>query len=279
MNLGEHLNAIFTKAGVPQDDPALKDLVTKVATIEIKDELTEKFNQTYLTVEAAKHNPEIKKSFFATALNGVDTEVQNILQELQYGDEIKTEIEAEKNTYKKVGILAKKIKELESQKAGASKGEKAELSKQIEALNTEIKTVKENAKKETEAVKNDYQEKLKDVYLTQILSGFKYASDLAKDKDYLLPKTYIADALKEKKLRTVLDGKDFKLETESGTDYFENNSKVDFKTFTEKVLAQHKLPAVSETTQTTTQTQTITGNKKLDTSKFDARFNELQPNA
>jgi ribosomal protein L12E/L44/L45/RPP1/RPP2 len=63
MNLGEHLNATFNKAGVETENPALVELIKKVAALDISDELVTKFNTSFLTVEAAKSNSEIKKHF------------------------------------------------------------------------------------------------------------------------------------------------------------------------------------------------------------------------
>jgi hypothetical protein len=260
MNLGEHLNATFNKAGVDTDNPALVELIKKVAALDISDELVTKFNTSYLTVEAAKSNSEIKKHFYAPALNGVDSEILNTIQELEIDEDIKAEILAEKNTYKRVNLLAKKVKELESKKSGATKGEKADLSKQIEALNGQIKEEKLNTAKLLGEKDKEYSDKLKNVYLTQKFSDpkLKYASELATQENFLLPKTILQKELAAKKLRVVIENEDLKLETEDGTPYFENNDKIEFTGFRDRVLAQHKLLEVTnQSQQTQTQKQTV----------------------
>lgn len=259
MNLGEHLNATFNKAGIDTDNPALVELIKKVATVDVSDELVTKFNSTFLTIEAAKSNPELKKHFSATALNGVDSEILNIISELEIDEETKNEILADKSTYKRVNILAKKVKELEAKKAGSSKGEKADLAKQIEGLNEQIKAEKLNSQKLISDKDKEYSDKLKNVYLTQKLAdpSLKYASDLATQMNFLLPKTLLENELKARKLRVVVDNEELKLETEDGLPYFENNDKIEFTGFRDKVLAQHKLLAVSEPSKPQTQTQVV----------------------
>ena len=55
----------------------------------------------------------------------------NTMNELELADEIKNELLAEKNSYKRSSLLAKKVKDLEAAKVGANKGDKAEMQKQI----------------------------------------------------------------------------------------------------------------------------------------------------
>jgi ribosomal protein L12E/L44/L45/RPP1/RPP2 len=246
MNLGEHLNAILTKSGVEVDNPALKEVVTKVATIDISDELIGKFNENYLSIEAAKHNPKLKSHYFAQAYNGLDTEIKTLADEEGISQEEYDEIvkQTEKASTKRVGFLVKKIKELEGKKS-KSPAEAKEMKEQINALKEQLAA--KDKEKETFAKQKDKElnEKLTSYVIAQRLSGFKYASDLAKEDDYLLPKTKINKALAEKKLKVTLDKDDLKLETEDGTDFYEGSTKVDFKSFTEKVLAQHNLLEVS----------------------------------
>jgi hypothetical protein len=251
MNLGEHLTATFNKAGIENDNPALIELIKKVATVEIQDELVTKFNTSYLTVEAAKNNPEIKKHFYAPALNGVDSEIKNLLTELELDDETKTLVEAEKSTYKRIPLLVKKVIELEAKKGSAKSGEKTELQTQINTLKQQIADKEKEKELAFKQKDSEYNEKLTGFVMQNELAGFKYASDLAKDENFLMPRTKIANELKDKKLRVSLVDNKLKLETEDGTDYYEGSTKVDFKSFTEKTLAHHKLLEISNQSQQT----------------------------
>jgi uncharacterized protein YehS (DUF1456 family) len=277
MNSAEFLNGLFTKVGVENDNPALKELVTKLAAVDISDDLVSKFNNSYMTEAAAKANTKIIGHFRAQHFNGLDDEIKPLYDELEIPDDVKAELFKETSSTKRAAMLLRKVKELENKKVGSSKGDKLELENQIKQLNGQIKTEKENAQAEIAKAKTEFDEQLKDVYLTQNLAGHKYASDHAKEEDFLLPKTKIAKALKEKNLKAVLDGKEFKLQTEQGVAYFENNNEVSFKTFTEKVLADNKLTTVTDTTAQTQTTIAIPSKVgALNNSKFMARVEELE---
>lgn len=280
MNLAEFLNGSFTKVGVDVENPALKELVTKAATIEMQDELVTKFNEKYMTEAAAKSNPKIIGHFKAQHYNGLDDEIKPLYDELGIPEEVKAELFKETSSTKRVASLLRKVKELESKTAGASKGDKKELEDQIKALNGQIKTEKDNAQAEIAKAKSEFDEKLKDVYLTQNLSGHNYASDNLKDEDFLLPKNKIAKALKDKNLKVILDGKEFKLQTEQGVAYFENNNEVSFKSFTEKVLADNKYTAVTTTpNQPEPQKQIITTqshSKQMGAEVYDQMIREAE---
>jgi ribosomal protein L12E/L44/L45/RPP1/RPP2/uncharacterized protein YehS (DUF1456 family) len=278
MNQAEFLNGLFTKIGVDVENPALKEIVTKVAAMDISDELVAKFNSSYMTEAAAKANTKIIGHFRAQHYNGLDDEIKPLYDELEIPEEVKAELFKETSSTKRVATLIRKVKELESKKVGTSKGDKLELENQIKALNGQIKTEKETAQAEIAKAKNDFDDKLKDVYLTQNLSGITYASDSYKDEDFLLPKTKINQALKAKNLKVVLDGKEFKLQTEQGVAHFENNQEVTFKSFTDKILADNKYTAVSDPAKQNQPQKTIVvenGKKGFDTSKFDQKFAEM----
>ncbi len=280
MNSAEFLNGLFTKIGVDVENPALKEVVTKVAAIDISDELVTKFNSSYMTEAAAKANTKIIGHFKAQHYNGLDDEIKPLYDELGIPEEVKAELFKEASSTKRVSSLLRKVKELTETKAGASKGDKAELEKQIKELNGQIKTEKDNAKLEIDKAKTDFDDKLKDLYLTQNLSGITYVSDSYKDEDFLLPKTKIAQALKAKNLKVVLDGKDFKLQTEQGVAYFENNQEVNFKSFTDKILADNKYTSVTTQSQapnkTVVQTKTLNHVNSNGVSAYDLMIQEAE---
>jgi hypothetical protein len=80
-----------------------------------------------------------------------------------------------------------------------------------------------------------------------------------------------------------LDNNEFKLVTADGMDVYENNQRVGFKDFTDRLLAQHKLLKVAgeqtpanQQTQTQTTTTVQTGNR---TNRFSSRAEELASEA
>lgn len=278
MNTGEFITALFNNLGVSVDDAALKDIVTKIATTEISDDLVSKFNQGYMTEASAKANPKIANHFKAQHYNGLDDELKPLYDELELPDNVKSELLSITSSTKRAAALTRKVKELTEAKAGASKGDKEGLNEKITALNNEIAQIKIQAKTEIENANKSFDSKVNDLYLSQFLSSQKYASDGYKDEDFLLPKTKIEKALIEKGLIKKLEGKDFKLQTADGVDYFENNTKVDFKSFSEKVLSDNKLLALSEPADRTKTTTIVTGNtdrnKLAGLAAFDERISE-----
>lgn len=258
-NLGEYLNATFTSLGVDNEDPALKELVTKVATIEIKDDLVNKFNSGYFTIEAAKNNPVIFNDVYAKVYNGEDQNHKSLIKKYKLDPTVEAELLAEKSTPKRRELLIEKIAALNVQKDDGDTTKKAELTNKLNALNEELETLKGSTipKTQFEEMENSYKKNLTDHYMNHVLSTKNYVDPAYKDEEFLLPKSKITKALEDKKLRTVLDKNKIKLETTDGLDYFENNKKVDFNAFADSVLAQNKYTAVSGVTTTT---QTPPGN-------------------
>lgn len=276
--LGDYLNATFTNAGISSDNVGLTQIIKDVAALDISDDLVEKFNSSFLTVEAAKNNPTIINHIKAQVYNGEDKNHKDIMDRYEFDDSMKAELLLEKSTPKRRELLIERIAELREKKAGASQGEKSTLTKQITDLNAELVRLKTSTvpKEKLDEVENSYKQRFNDMYLTSILSGHNYATDLAKEENYLLPKTKIQNALKEKNLRLKEDNNSLKLEQEDGTDYYENNVKIDFKSFSDRVLAQHKMLAASAPPTAPVKVHLPGTRTGPDNSKFMAAVDSLQ---
>lgn len=283
-NLGEFLNALFTNAGVEIENDTLKNITTKSATVEIDQALVDKFNQNYLTLNSAKNNPELKKHFYAVAMNGLDTELETTMTELSLTEDVINEIRGEKSSFKKASLLAKKIKSLEAEKSSATtKTDKAEIQAKIDALNAEVVRVraeKEQAVKEVEA---RYKNEINDILLSNTFGSYDFALPTSKDANVKLAKSLFMEEVTKKGYNIALDNNEFKLVTADGMDVYENNQRVGFKDFTDRLLAQHKLLKVAgeqtpanQQTQTQTTTTVQTGNR---TNRFSSRAEELAAEA
>lgn len=283
-NLGEFLNALFINAGVEIENDTLKNITTKSATVEIDQALVDKFNQNYLTLNSAKNNPELKKHFYAVAMNGLDTELETTMTELSLSEDVINEIRGEKSSFKKASLLAKKIKSLEAEKSSATtKTDKAEIQAKIDALNAEVVRVraeKEQAVKEVEA---RYKNEINDILLSNTFGSYDYALPTSKDANVKLAKSLFMEEVTKKGYNIALDNNEFKLVTADGMDVYENNQRVGFKDFTDRLLAQHKLLKVAgeqtpanQQTQTQTTTTVQTGNR---TNRFSSRAEELAAEA
>lgn len=283
-NLGEFLNALFTNAGVEIENDTLKNITTKSATVEIDQALVDKFNQNYLTLNSAKNNPELKKHFYAVAMNGLDTELETTMSELSLTEDVINEIRGEKSSFKKASLLAKKIKSLEAEKSSATtKTDKAEIQAKIDSLNAEVVRVraeKEQAVKEVEA---RYKNEINDILLSNTFGSYDFALPTSKDANVKLAKSLFMEEVTKKGYNIALDNNEFKLVTADGMDVYENNQRVGFKDFTDRLLAQHKLLKVAgeqtsanQQTQTQTTTTVQTGNR---TNRFSSRAEELAAEA
>lgn len=277
-NLAETLTALFENVGLDNSNPTIIELQKKLAATETDDTFVSKLNEfkTRLTIEAAKNNPDLKKHFTATVLNGLDTELNNTMNELELADEIKNELLAEKNSYKRSSLLAKKVKDLEAAKVGANKGDKAEMQKQIDALNQQILAEKTNSVNAVKAKEAEYKDRFKGMLMNQFLSA-KQIVDYAKDESYLLAKTKIVNELKAKGYNVELENENLRLTNTDGSDVYVENKKIDFNTFAESVLANNKLivTAPQKPNQPNNPNPAPAQNTNVNTSKFAAAMDGL----
>ena len=218
-NLGEFLNALFTNAGVEIENDTLKNITTKSATVEIDQALVDKFNQNYLTLNSAKNNPELKKHFYAVAMNGLDTELETTMTELSLTEDVINEIRGEKSSFKKASLLAKKIKSLEAEKSSATtKTDKTEIQAKIDSLNAEVVRVraeKEQAVKEVEA---RYKNEINDILLSNTFGSYDFALPTSKDANVKLAKSLFMEEVTKKGYNIALDNNEFMLVTVDGMD-------------------------------------------------------------
>ena len=278
-NLAETLTALFENVGLDNQNPAIIEMQKKLAATEVDDNFVSKVNEfkTRLTIDAAKNNPDLKKHFTATVLNGLDTELSNTMNELELAEEIKQELLAEKNSYKRSSLLAKKVKDLEAAKVGANKGDKAEMQKQIDALNQQILAEKTNSVNAVKAKEAEYNDRFKGMLMNQFLSA-KQIVDYAKDESYLLAKTKIMNELKSKGYNVQLENDALRLTNTDGSDVYVENKKIDFNTFAESVLANNKLivtAAASSGTPPKTNITPPTNTNNINNSKFSAAMDNL----
>jgi hypothetical protein len=251
MKFGTLLSDLAKKAGV---DTTQQDFVSLLShDIEIPDAIATKLNQGLLNIEAAKNNPDIKKALRAEALNGVDSKINEILEELGITSDA-TEILEEKNSYEKIAKLTKKVKDLESKKAGATKKEdKDVLEQKIADLNKEIKAAKDTfiaKEKEWQETRNGD------------LTNFEIQKKLL-GKEYSLPKEMNADlkvTTAQTAINMALTAKGYKLirneqgslqivDKDGNKAYSESHEELQVDSFIDGALAQNKLLKVNDQSQ------------------------------
>lgn len=245
-NLSEFISTISTNLNIANLD-AIKLILSspELAKVELPAEFTDGFNSKYLTEESAKANVNIKNHFTHTALNPVDTSLTKAMEEAGFTDEAKAEINKETSSYKRIGMVVKKMKEMASK--STSEEEKLGFTKEIQRLNAEI--VKKDAEKESSIreINTGWVSKLSNQTLTsKIKSQPLYTTDALDIEDV----TTLAHNKLEKRLQEVNAQKVFNPETltyklvqreNPDLGYFEAGKEVTFDAFLQKTLADAKL--------------------------------------
>lgn len=243
-NLGDFLHGLLKKAGQNVEDKAITDfLAGNVMTLEIPDDVAKAMDNNLLSVTDAKNNhPEIKAHYTKNALDGVDSVVMELVKDLP--DEIKSEILGEKSSYKRVSLVTAKIKELESKKVGAGKGDKDALQKEIDTLHQQLATEKQSK----EQLKKDFDGNLLKYRVESELKArfgkykttFDELDPIVKDTTI---KSLLDKELQDKDADFTFDDKgNFTLLKKDGSNFYgENHQQVEPQTFIEQLLSRHKL--------------------------------------
>lgn len=252
-SLGKLLNEAFTKAGVANDDPKLMALLQnkELATIQIEDDLLTPFEGNLHSIDSAK--AKLKSQLFKEAYGGLDLELARAFDELELDDATKAELNAETSSQKRAVKLAKKIKELESAKAKAAPADKKELTDEINKLKQEKADLAKAKDAEKAALAADKDKEIDSLDEDLLLSGYDLhiPVGLTKQDILIIAKNKLNAAMSAEGLRTVRENGRRKLVTKDGTDYFDKTqTKKDLNSFTESILAHHKLLKTAETGNT-----------------------------
>lgn len=140
--IGELINNLALKAGVPADNAELKALLSseQLAAIDVPDELVASFDKGLLNIDAAKNNhPDIKKKYFADAYDGIDKQLISLVESDTFDEADIAEIKAEKSTSKKQEMI---ITKLRSAAKTAKPADKEAINKQLEAANEAARLAK-----------------------------------------------------------------------------------------------------------------------------------------
>lgn len=251
--LSAYLNDIFIKAGIAPDDVHLKDILanTELQKVNMPDELVTATDSNLISLEQAKNNhPVLKPHYSAEVYDGINQQIKKIMDELELPDPVKLVITNEKLAANKMSMLAKKVKEIEAaKKATTDNTEKQTLQQDIDRLNGEIRSFKEQietVKKQTEIEK---QELYKQNAIEKALSEYKTIWD---DQDADVRNTgltaLINKALQDKDAKLELDAnRRLKLIRNDGANVFgPDNQPWDAKTLFDQTLSNKKVLKVND---------------------------------
>lgn len=283
MKLGDFLNNLARKCN-KENDPALIAILSnsELANRDVSDDFANALDRELMSLDGAKNNALLRTHFTAQALNGVDTELLNLANELELGDEVVNSFKSEKNTYNKFRSLkdiVRSLKEKSAKEGDSTK--KAEYEKQIVELHAKIAQKEDESKAMLEEERKTHQQEITEFLVHSSLMGKPYANkELPQDVQLTLAKTILDNALLKTGAVIVRDGKSLKLKQKENPDmdYLENHKPVSFDDFLNKTLADSKLLAVSGV-QPNTPTNpnapyTVPADSKVNMSRFEEAFQE-----
>lgn len=250
MTIAELLHQLAERVDFNASDDVLKAIVTNptLSQIQVPSELATDLNRKLMTESEAKINGNIKKHFTATALNGVDAKVKEILDEFGFDDDSKNGIFAEQNSYNRIKLLAQSISDLKDKSITATGGEKKALIDKINELTTLVNSEKAARANDVAAVNAQWASKLTDKEINAMFSNYDYAMDLDKEIQIQTARNVWERELKNKGGKYIYGDDGLKLVNAETPDlpFTIDNKQVDVKQFTEGVLAQNKLLKVTK---------------------------------
>lgn len=247
------INELAQKAGVNGDDENLKKVmaIAELQNIDLPDELVTGIDNNLLSITEAKNNhPDIKRYYNAMALNGVDTRLNQLMEELQVPADVKAVILNERSTPERAALLTKKIKELEAaKKETTDKGEKTTLQKEIDELHSKLRSSNEA----TEKLKTEYEGRISDIEknykLYEALSNYKTIFDgLPADARNVSLVSLVNKTLQDKSAKLELDENGaLKLVRKDGSNVFgDDNRPWTTQTLIDQALSQNKVLKVTD---------------------------------
>lgn len=274
MNVGELLNDLSVKAGIKGDDVKLKEFLTNqtLAAINVPDEISGLITRELMTRESAMNDSGIRGLLTKQALKYPDDTIAEEIAE--FDEAAKTEILNEKNTPKKIKLLKKHAIALTEKKFAIDpkdKESRVKMEKEIERLNEHIKNVEDGVKLKEQEMDKTYKERELNYDVRSYLASKRYAFDKV-EHEVNVDTAYgvLQRALAERKAKVVKDANGTKRLVQADNpdlEYFENNNKVKFGDFADKILANNNLLFVTDTKKVVQNGQTVhTNGKTLDTS-------------
>lgn len=251
----EFITLLLQKAGVKIDEEKIATALAaaELGTIQIPDELITPIDNGLLSISAAKNNhPEIKGHYTAQALDSLDKELERFMDDHKLDDEVKTELKAEKSSYKRATLLAAKIKTLEEKKASSGKGEKDTLQQEINRLNGELRDIKA---RET-GIHEDYKKQIQEVKMGHslglLLGSYKTKfDDLSPSVKNSTLRSIINDSLAADSAEFSVDeaGQIILRKTDGNNFFGEDHNVMTPKTYLDKILARDKILITTDQNQ------------------------------
>lgn len=274
------IKEMAVKAGVDVNTDEVKAVLDNAALkVEIPDTLFTSIDSTLLSLDAAKNHKEIKGVYMSQILDGLDKEIVRFKDENAIPEEDFENIKNERTTFKKIGLLIGKIKELESKKAGSNnKEDKGAYQKQIDELTKALTEKDEAVKKAEQGFKTQLSDYKKNQSLKSLISNYKTIFDEV-DPDVKSSSiiTLINKHLQDNNAELVLDETDnLVLQNTDKTTYLgANHQKITPQALVETLLAQKKILKNTEAAPAATTQQGQSTQVQADRKQSSQAFKSL----
>jgi len=249
VKIGTFLTDLCKKAGVDTNSPELVDILS--ANLEIEDTLVSRINTNLVSMDAAENNPDLRAKlsakFRAEALDGVDSQLNAILESGVFSATDVAEIKEVKGTYKKLELLGQKVKTVAEAK-GDKKVETAEFTKQINELQKQLSEAKQGFETEKKSLLDSHESELTTFSLKQLLQTKEYAlpDDMPAERKAKIALDALNEDLASKELVVKRVNGVPTLLRKDGTEYYNESSiKVGLNDYAEGVLNTNKLLKVA----------------------------------
>lgn len=247
MNVSELLQELGNRSGYDTDK--LKDIVTNPALmgLAIPDDFKSTINTGLLTIKEAQINPEIKKHFTGVVLGNADATLNELMDEYQFGDDIKTTLKSEQSTYARMKLFTKALADLKDQHSKASAGDKGALVNQINELNATVSTLKEAMKTELSNSEIKWLNKFMDTSINSHFEKYDYAMEGVPSNIQAMTARQLFDQKLNEKggKQKYIDGKIVLVSaTDDALPFTIDNKQVEFNSFADSVVYENKLARV-----------------------------------
>lgn len=243
--LKDFITALAKKAGYDTTTAEAKPFFDALPDTDVPEDIQKGIDQSLISLTEAKNNfPDLKNHYHKQALDGVDKGLAELMEDFQLDDQTKTEILAEKSTYKRVPNLARRLVELERKKAATTGGkDKAAIQAEIDGLHSQLKTAKESLETEKKNFEELRRQDKIQSKINVLFGGMKTIHDeLDPETRFTILHSQLQKALQDNQAKLTFDENgNFTILRNDGTNYFgENHQQVKPVQFIESILAKNK---------------------------------------
>jgi hypothetical protein len=207
-----------------------------------------------MDINAAKANPLVKAHFTSTALSTVDQKLADLVSE--YG--LPEEILSEKSTYNKLDKVKEAIKGLKD--AAGKKSDSPEAKQQIEALQSQLNSLKTEKEQAVNEVKQQWENERLNNAISNQFNAYQWNDSIPSAVRETVVKSLLDQELQasKAKIKRAENGITLVNAEDESLPFYLENKPVSFKEFTDSLMSKHNLiKTVADIGQATTFTTTV----------------------